>query len=127
MKRGEHTFQFSGKQIADAAKAEHDYHAERLAWWRSQEEEAVKDAEAAGVQVRQQAVTGGRRVVMVVDVQIQDRLNLCGQKIDSHRNAADRFQIEAAAYGTHGNSTRTYELHPDDVLYFRLAGGARED
>lgn len=125
MKRGEHTFQFSGEQISKAAHAEWGYHAQRLKFWHAEQEDAVAKAKAAGVEVREQPVTGGRRVVMVVDPQIQDRLNLCGNKIDVHRNAADRFQIEADAYGT--QPTRAYELHPDDVVYFRLAGGPREE
>jgi hypothetical protein len=125
MKRHEHTFQFNGGQIAKAAQAEYEYHRERLIFWRTEQDKAIEEAKGLGVEVREQAVTGGKRVIMVVNPAIQERLNLAGSKIDMHRLAADRFQIEADAYGT--QPTRTYELHPDDVVYFRLAGGPRED
>ena len=125
MKRNEHTFQFTGKQIADAAKAECSYHRERLTYWQVQQETAITDAKTAGVTVQEIAVTGGKRVQMYADQRIQERLSIAGSKIDAHRVAADRFQIEAAAYATQAD--RAYELHPDDIVYFRLAGGQRED
>jgi hypothetical protein len=125
MKRNEHLFQFSGKQISDAAQAEHDYHRERVAFWQIEQDRAAERARAAGVDVREYAVTGGKRVQMVVDPDIQTRLNEAGSKIDSHRAASDKFKIEADCYGTQPD--RSYELHPDDVIYFRLAGGPRED
>jgi hypothetical protein len=125
MKRGEHTFQFSGSAISNAAKAEFDYHSMRTAFWRDQHGKAVDAAKAKGVEMREFAVTGGTRAELVLDPTLQTRINECASKINSHRAAADRFQIEAAAYATQAD--RSYELHPDDVVYFRLAGGPREE
>jgi hypothetical protein len=64
-------------------------------------------------------------VQVVLDPTVDARLHECATKIASHRKAADDFQIQAAAYGT--QPTRAYDLHPDDILYFRLAGGPREE
>jgi hypothetical protein len=125
MKRGEHLFQFTGKQIAAAAMEEHDYHAERWKWWRDEEDAAIKQAKASGIEVREMPVTGGRQVQVVIDPTVQARLTQCGYKISGHKQAADRFQIEAGAYQT--QPERSFELQPDDVLYFRLAGGPREE
>jgi hypothetical protein len=125
MKRNEHTFQFTGEQIGNAAKAEYDYHRERLVWWRKEQEAAIEKAKSAGVDVREYEHTGGKSVQMVFDPALTARIDECSRKINSHRAAADRFQIEGSAYSTQPG--RTYELHPDDVVYFRLAGGARED
>lgn len=124
MKRNEHLFQFTGKQIGDAAKAEHDYHSGRLEWWKKDQEVAIAKAKESGVEVREYDGTGGKRVDMVLDPTLQSRLSECANKINSHRTAADKFQIESACYGT--QPERSYELHPDDVIYFRLAGGPRE-
>jgi len=123
MKRQEHTFQFTGKQISDAAARECDYHTERLNWWGHEQDKAIGAAKAAGVEVREYEVTGGKNVQIVLDPTLQGRLQECANKINTHRTAMDRFQIEAAAYGT--QPERSYELHPDDIVYFRLAGGER--
>lgn len=125
MKRNEHTFQFTGQAIADAAKQEHDYHAKRVEWWKNEQEEAVKRAREAGVEVREVDVTGGKRVDVVLDPTVSIRLQECVNKITAHQRAADRFQIEDAAYRT--QAVRTFDLHPDDVVYFRLAGGPRDE
>lgn len=125
MKRNGHEFQFNGKQIADAATVERDYHRERLAWWQAEQEKATALAKEKGVETREYDVTGGKRVDIILDPNVQTRLTECSNKIYAHRMAADRFQIEAAAYGT--QTERVYQLDPDDVIYFRLAGGARAD
>ena len=125
MKRSEHTFQFTGLQIAKAAQAELEYHNMRLNYWGAAQDEAITAARASGVEVREHEVTGGKNVQIVIDPTVQSRLNECSAKINTHRASADRFQIEAAAYGT--QPERTYELHPDDVVYFRLAGGPRQN
>lgn len=125
MKRSEHLFQFTGKQVSAAARAEHLYHAERLTYWRAEQELAITKAKATGIDVREYEVTGGKQVNVVVDPEVTNRLNICASKMNSHRAAADRFQIEADCYGTQPD--RAYEMHPDDVVYFRLAGGPREE
>lgn len=125
MKRQEHTFQFSGKQISEAATAECQYHTQRLDFWNKEYEIAVAKVKEKGVEVREYAVTGGMRTQIVLDPTLQSRMDECRSKIFDHRKAADDFQIQAAAYGT--QSERAYELHPDDVIYFRLAGGARAE
>ena len=125
MKRNEHQFQFSGAAIAKAASAEYEYHRQRLSYWQGEQEVAAKRARAAGIEVREYDVTGGKQVNVVIDPEVMARLNTCASKMNAHRSAADRFQIEAACYATQGE--RMYELHPDDVVYFRLAGGPRDE
>ena len=124
MKRNEHLFQFTGKQISEAAEAEYVYHSGRAAWWKEEQADAIEKAKAVGVEVREYDMTGGKNVQVVLDPTLNSRLTECANKIVSHRAAADRFQIEAATYGT--QAERAYELHPDDVVYFRLAGGSRD-
>jgi hypothetical protein len=125
MRRNEHVFQFTGAQIAAAARAEHDYHRERVQWWKSEQERAIGAAKEKGVEVREYDVTGGKSLQIVLDPSLDMRLSVCANKINSHRAAADRFQIEADCYATQGS--RTFELHPDDAVYFRLCGGPREE
>lgn len=125
MKRNEHLFQFTGKQISGAADAEAKYHLERLEYWKGEQDKAAAKAKTAGVEVREYDVTGGKRVDVVLDPTVSTRLQECANKIASHRKAADQFRIEAITYGT--QAERSYELHGDDVIYFRLAGSERPE
>jgi hypothetical protein len=125
MKRNEHLFQFTGAQISAAAHDCLEYHRSRIAHWKSEQESVIAEAKKSGVKVQEVQVTGGKQVRMYVDNTIENRLSLIGGKINQHQASADRFQIEADAYAT--QHTRTYELHPDDIVYFRLAGGPREE
>jgi hypothetical protein len=125
MKRQEHLFQFTGTQISEAAAAEHDYHGGRVAFWKKEQDRLTEEAKKSGIKVDEVQVTGGKQVRMYVDGTIDSKLSLAGSKINAHQKAADDFQIQAACYGT--QPERTYELQPDDVIYFRLAGGPREE
>lgn len=123
MKRNEHTFQFTGNQIAQAAEREHEYRLGRLAWWKAEHEKAIEQATSACTEIREHDVTGGKRVEVIIDPSVTKRLTECTNKILDHTSAADKLQIEAAVYRSQGD--RVYELHPDDVIYFRLVGGPR--
>jgi len=125
MKRQEHLFQFTGKQISRAARTEHDYHIERMEWWKIEQKKAIEATKEKGVEVREYDITGGKAVQVITDPSLSMRLTDCANKLNSHRKAADDFKIQADCYGT--QPERTYELQPDDVIYFRLAGGPREE
>jgi hypothetical protein len=99
------------------------YHRRRIEFWEAEQTKAVEKARSAGVEVREYDVTGGKRADVILDPSVSTRLTECANKLYHHRKAADDFQIQAATYGT--QAERTYELHPDDVIYFRLAGGPR--
>lgn len=125
MKRNEHLFQFTGSEIATAALAECTYHRKREAYWRAEQDHLAEEAKQSGVKVEEVQITGGKQVRMFVDGTINMKLDLVGGKINAHQKAANDFEILAASYGT--QAARTYELQPDDIIFFRLAGGPRED
>ncbi len=124
-KRNEHLFQFTGKQISDAAGREASYHANRVIFWKREHRLAIENAKEAGLEVSEGRVDDHLGVNAACHQVLQERITVCANKLHKHRKAADELQIEAACYGTQGD--RTYELHPDDVIYFRLAGGPREE
>ncbi len=126
-KRLNHTFQFGGGQIAHAAKDEASYHDGRVTWWKAEQEKATAKLREATVQVTEHEVTGGKNVVagLHVDPHAQQRANECASKVSAHQRARDRFLIEAGAYGT--APTQIFELDAEDVVYFRLAGGTRDE
>jgi hypothetical protein len=131
VKQTEHLFQFSGQDISMAAHSEANYHENRLAYWREEQQRMIDSAKnlTAVVEVSEYAITGGRRVQIVANItgvqKINDRLVECGNKIEIHRNSMDEYRLKARAYGT--QVARTYELDPADVVYFRLASLPREE
>jgi hypothetical protein len=127
MNRNAHRFQFSGKQIADAAGNKKGYHERRLSFWKEEHTKAIELARTATVEVREYAVTGGSQAQIVIDQERANRVGQCASKIASHRTSAERFAIEGAAYATQAD--RAFELDPDDVTYFGIVGGydERED
>lgn len=131
MNQDKHLFQFTGQQIAEAAAAEVEYHIKRRNHWRERQEAAIERAKGltAIVKVTEQAVTGGKRVQVVADItgvqEVNQELWLCSEKIETHRQAIDAYQLKGTAYAT--QPTRAYELDPGDVQYFRLAGGERTE
>lgn len=127
--RTKHIFEFSAKKIAEAASGEAAYHADRADFWMAEYTKAVAILKkTAKVEFRHYAVTGGERVDLAVDygdVASYSRMQEAWGKIQSHRQAAERFRMDAVTYGSQGE--RPYTLDASDVLYYRLGGGSRED
>ncbi len=129
MSRADHLFTFHADEIADAARGEAKYHEDRLAYWKGEYEvAATRVEETIGAKIDRQQVTGGERVVVVVDYgdpAAYKRLQEAWEKSADHREAAERFRTDERLYGTQSN--RVYELTTEDVHYYRLGGGPRED
>lgn len=119
--RDKHTFQFTGKQVGDAAARMSAYHVERQEHWQDRYAAAVEKAKTAGVKVIEWEHSNGKDARLEVDGDITRELSLCAQKRDGHKKSAEQFRLEANAYLT--QPTRTYELDPGDVVYFKLSGG----
>lgn len=129
MSRADHTFQFKASQICAAANTEASYHEERLKYWESEyEKSVVRVKETAGIKFEEQEMTGGKRLSVALDFGDDNayrRLHTSYNKIDWHRAMAEKLRTDAVVYGTQGD--RVYELSTDDVHYYRLGGGSREE
>lgn len=127
--RDKHLFQFTAQQIAEAAKCEQEYHAGRMNYWKNEYDTSVKDVESTiGAKLVRKPVTGGYRVDVEVnygDPLAYARMQESFQKISFHRDFAERFATDAKVYGTQHD--RSYELSTEDVHYYRLGGGQREE
>ncbi len=125
-KRKDHVFRYTAEKIAEAATAEAKYHDERAAWWNGEYEKAAVEAKNKGVEIRHYAVTGGVRPQVTIDPTLSNRLEECARKRTEHQQKAEKYKIEAATYSAQPN-TLQYDLDGEDVQYFRLAGGQREE
>jgi hypothetical protein len=128
-KRQEHSFQFKATQIAVAAKAEAEYHEQRIAYWQAEFEKAYARVEATiGAKIERQQVTGGWQSIITVnhgDPAAALRLSQSERKIQDHQKAAERLRSDQQLYETQGE--RAYDLDTDDVHHYRLGGGPRDD
>lgn len=127
--RAKHLFQFAAHEIANAAKAEGDYHAERVAYWKAELETATEHVKAtARVKVDKIQVTGGWQPEVTVDYgdpAAFAQMHRASSRIQRHQTERDRFRSDAELYGTQHD--RVYELDAEDVAHFRLNGREREE
>jgi hypothetical protein len=123
--RSEHEFQFKASEIAEAARAEAEYHEDRLEYWGAEFDASFERVEATiGATIKKQHVTGGERFDVAVDYgdpAAYRRMIEAQAKIDRHRDAAEQFRTDEKVYGTQGE--RVYELSVADVHYYRLGAG----
>ena len=124
MTRDKHLFQFSGAKISIAAASEAKYRRSRVEFWKAEQEIAIDKLKKCSVEVSEYPITGGVEARATINPELSRRASECASKIRDHQQAAERYEIEAVAYGTQGD--RIYELQSDDVVYFRLGGGTRE-
>lgn len=128
-KRDEHTFEFQASEIAQAAKAEADYHESRVDHWEERAATALVTVKSTiGAKVEEHPVTSGPPQVQIVvdygDSAAWREYTLAHQKANQHREAADRYRTDERVYGT---QQRPYELDTNDVHHFRLGGQARDE
>jgi hypothetical protein len=117
-KRAEWLFGYTCADVARAARARQEHHAERLAFWTEQAAQAEGRLRTSGLEFRDVPVSGGTRLDPVLDPQLQLRLSECKGKLAEHRSAED-------AYARWGRildvaPERVLELAIADVEYFGL-------
>lgn len=123
--REKHLFQFTAKQISEAAGTEAKYHEDRASHWNTRYEAAVTKAKSSTVRIQEYDVTGGKQARIMFDDEAALEIDLACRKRDQHNRDAMAFRVEEACYGSQGD--HVYELSGDDVMHFRLAGGTREE
>jgi hypothetical protein len=126
--RAGHLFTFPAARIAEACEAEAKYHLVRLAYWQGEQDAATEIVtETCSAKVAKREHTGGYTVDVVVnygDPAAYQRMQESARKVQTHRDLAERFETERDVYATQDG---TYELTQEDVHYFRLGGGGREE
>lgn len=128
--RSSHRFEFTAKQIADAAAAEAAYHADRALHWKGREALALaRVKETIGAKLIEREMTGGTQAEVVGDYGDPDawrEYQLARSKRITHTEAEERFRTDTRVYASQDQG-RLYDLDTDDVHYFRLGGGERDE
>jgi len=122
-RRADWLFVYPVRTVLESAKAKLAYHEKRIEFWRTEREKSVTAIKAAGLQVREYEVTGGKDTQVVADPSLQQRLSQCTGKIREHLAKIKEYRQWVAVLETQGQDDRI-DLHMDDALYF---GVAQED
>jgi hypothetical protein len=127
--RHDHRFQFKASEISEAARAEAEYHEDRLKHWQESYDIAVKRVEeTVGAKVDKVPVTGGTQVCVVIDYgdpAAHSLMQTSWGKIHRHREQAEQYRVDERVYASQGD--RVYDLSVSDVSYFRLGDEPRPD
>lgn len=110
-------FLFSGKEVAEAAAKKATYHRERLEFWKLEADLAESKLREKGVEFRSYPVTGGEQLNVVLDTDLQKRLQECKSKVRDHETELRRYELWGVACArVHGE----LGLDCDDIEYFGL-------
>lgn len=123
MQRDKWTFELSSAELAKAAEAKREFHADRLKFWQAAQAKVMADVKEKGLEVSEgigqmhsnvtRAYSGAQ---IVIDPTYQRKLNECFEKIEEHREKVSEYagwvQVLSA------NSGRNYQLNADDYLFF---------
>lgn len=115
--RGNWRVEVSTDELARQTKLAADYHRKREEWWQGERDAAKAKLGTEGLQVREQAATGGMQHVAVLDPQLSARLSECEQKMASHRSKAEQLD-RWIAFCNRSNGTVTLTIN--DIEFFEI-------
>jgi hypothetical protein len=127
MQRDKWEFQYTSKQLLDAAKSKVDFHTARLGVWETRKKQVVEETKEKGLTVEQTEVMGygdamsntrhsGYSPQIMVNAVYQRQLNEAVSKIGEHHQKLSEYESWAEVLS--GNKDRTYELNAEDYLFF---------
>lgn len=114
-------FKYAAADVADAASAKRDHHADRLAWWEQQQKSLIAEIREKGLEVEESmsavyassAAPHGARLVVKDDY--QTKLNECHMKIKLHSAKTREYDGWVQFLSIR---TEAIELDCDDYLFF---------
>lgn len=96
MNRQDWEFEYVGSVLAEASKTKKIYRESRLAWWKTKEEELMKEVKESGLEINESVGSSymsnaGRAPHISVRGDLQDKLSECHSKIKEHSEAAREY------------------------------------
>lgn len=115
-------FSFKVADVLAAAEKKLDHHLQRITFWNDQLEKAQRDLKDKGAEFREQPVTGGSHVALVIDPERQNRVNQCASKKNQHQDQANEYTVWVRALRlSEQNAPRSYiDLDAQDIAFFGL-------
>jgi hypothetical protein len=120
-KRTEFKFRVHAGDLARSAERLYLHHQDQYDRYKALYDAAVENAEGTVARVVRYPVTGGDRIQLQIDPAVQTRLNHLQQKMTSHENDAKQMKPWVYSFKI-SDPDVVFELDPDDVLFFDIAG-----
>lgn len=112
-------FQFTAKEVAEAAEKVSSYHRGRQQHWDERARNLATEIRETGVELKEITVTGGSRFEAHVNNSLGNQLSEAKSKADSHKMTADKYADWGFALRTLAPS-QTLSLDVTDVTFFEL-------
>lgn len=126
MNRDKWEFQYTARNLADAARRQRDFRNERVKAWEEKKAEVMAKVKETGLTVDEsvadqfvnytQAGLGWRGAQIMVDVTLQKDLSECVTKIREHRDAAKEYDSWLQVLDAHPESRMSLKLN--DWMFF---------
>ena len=112
-------FDFTVAQIGVACVSRLMHHEERLGVWCDALALAESDLRERGVEFRDQQVSGGARVDVILDPNRQRRVEECRGKVREHEHCLEGYRVTLLGLAQQ-NPDATYPCTVDDIVWLGL-------
>lgn len=126
--RDEWKFDYSAKDLANAADIKKAHHEQRLKWWKDKQAQVIAEVKESGLEVSESlameyasnsfsgALGGNRGAQLVVKNDYQVKLNECHQKINAHGSKVKEY--DGWLQMLEANIKQNVSLDINDYLFF---------
>lgn len=96
MNRSNWEFNYTAKQLADAADIKRDYRQSRVNWWEAEKAQRVAEIKESGLEISESVASSyqtsaGNGPQMIVRVDLQKKLTECHNRIQKHLEAVREY------------------------------------
>lgn len=126
-KRDEWEFDYTASKLAEGAKIQKEFRLSRVTWWSDAKEKLMAEVKESGLEVNESVadkagylsnVIGTRSMAPTISIkpELQQKLQECHQKINSHQQAAAEY--DGWVQVLEANPESRLKLTQGDWLYF---------
>jgi len=114
-------FQYSGKELAEAAESKRIYRQSRVDWWTEEQERITEETKEKGLELVESVASSytngaGAGKQMIVRPEYQKKLNECHERLQKHMTAVREYDGWAQVLSA--NPDATLALTYADWLFF---------
>jgi histidinol-phosphate/aromatic aminotransferase/cobyric acid decarboxylase-like protein len=123
MNRKEWEFEYTAKQLADAAVAKRDHRQSRVEWWEKQKDAVMVEVRESGLEIQESMANSytsnaGHAPQLGVKAELQKKLQECHSRIQKHLEAVREYDGWAQVLGAQDPINKLKLKHADWLFFF---------
>jgi len=118
MKRRDWVYAYSSRAVGKAAELMLAHHTQRLEHWEGRKDACEREMRESGIEFREFQQTGGARLDVVIDAELQKRYQEIQAKVGHHASLTAEFMGWARVLIAQPD--HDIYLDHDDVLFFKV-------